>query len=101
MNLTGDVIVASGLVAYLGAFTPAFRVFAVKEWAAFSQEKSTPGSASFSLNKVLGEPVKVRGCVIVGLPNDSFSIDNGIMIDRSRRYPLCIDPQGQANSEWS
>lgn len=30
VNLTGDVIVASGLIAYLGAFTPDFRESAVK-----------------------------------------------------------------------
>ena len=27
------------------------------------------------------------------LPNDSFSIENGIMLFRSNRWPLMIDPQ--------
>jgi dynein heavy chain len=30
---------------------------------------------------------------------DAFSIDNGIIISNSRRWPLFIDPQGQAN-KW-
>merc|ERR1719183_364696 len=42
VNLTGDVIVASGLVAYLGAFTPDFRDSAVKEWGQLSQDKGIP-----------------------------------------------------------
>lgn len=97
VNLTGDVIVASGLIAYLGAFTPDFRESAVKAWAEESLQRQIPGSEKFSLEKCLGEPVKVRAWVVAGLPNDSFSIENGIIMDKARRWPLCIDPQGQAN----
>lgn len=96
-NLTGDVIVASGLIAYLGAFTPEFRESAVQEWASMARSKEIPGSEEFKLQTCLGEPVKVRTWIIAGLPNDSFSIENGIVMDKARRWPLCIDPQGQAN----
>jgi len=99
VNLTGDVIVASGLIAYLGAFTPDFRDRAVKAWCISSKDKSIPGSVEFSLAVCLGEPVKIRNWTICGLPNDAFSIENGIIVDKSRRWPLCIDPQGQAN-KW-
>jgi dynein heavy chain len=60
ITLTGDVIVASGIIAYLGAFTPEFREGAVKEWAAKCAEKAIPGSAKFGLEKCLGEPVKIH-----------------------------------------
>lgn len=56
-------------------------------------------SANFSLNSILGEPVKVREWLLAGLPNDPLSIDNAIVIANARRWPLMIDPQGQAN-KW-
>ena len=31
-NLTGDVLISSGVIAYLGAFTSAFRGDCIKEW---------------------------------------------------------------------
>ena len=69
------------------------------KWHKLCEEKQIPCSPSFSLNLTLGEPVKVRAWQIAGLPVDSFSIDNGIIVSNSRRWPLMIDPQGQAN-KW-
>ena len=31
--------------------------------------------------------------------DDSFSVENGLIMSRSSRWPLMIDPQGQAN-KW-
>merc|ERR1719252_231198 len=42
INLTGDVIVSSGVLAYLGAFTPSFRGEAITQWGAIAQEKKIP-----------------------------------------------------------
>eukprot|EP00435_Cladocopium_sp_Y103_P021055 s1702_g5.t1 len=86
VNLTGDVIVCSGLIAYLGAFTPDFRERTVKSWTELSLEKSIPGKEKVSLEE--------RGFACH--PREPA---NGIIVDKSRRWPLCIDPQGQAN-KW-
>lgn len=56
-------------------------------------------SPRFSLSAALGDPVRTRRWVIAGLPNDSVSIDNAIMMSNARRWPLMIDPQKQAN-KW-
>ena len=34
---------------------------------------------------------------VQGLPTDSVSVDNAVMVTSSRRWPLMIDPQCQAN----
>uniref|UniRef100_A0A4X1VFN7 Dynein axonemal heavy chain 3 n=1 Tax=Sus scrofa TaxID=9823 RepID=A0A4X1VFN7_PIG len=98
-NLTGDVLVSSGTVAYLGAFTVDYRAECQKQWLAQCKDKVLPGSSDFSLSNTLGDPVKIRAWQIAGLPVDSFSIDNGIIVSNSRRWALMIDPQGQAN-KW-
>lgn len=99
INILGDVLLSSGTVAYLGAFTVDFRQSVVKEWHALSVQKEIPCSPNFTLNSTLGDPVAIRTWNIAGLPIDSFSIDNGIIVSKSRRWPLMIDPQGQAN-KW-
>ena len=79
-NLTGDVLISAGVVAYLGAFTSAFRQEQIKEWSTLCHEKGIPCSTDFSLNGTLGEPVKIRSWNIAGLPTDAFSIENGIVV---------------------
>ncbi|XP_065826535.1 dynein axonemal heavy chain 3-like isoform X2 [Oscarella lobularis] len=98
-NATGDVLLSSGVVAYLGAFTVDLRNECIAGWQKECQKRKIPCSSNFSLHATLGEPVKIRAWQIAGLPVDSFSIDNGIVVSNSRRWPLMIDPQGQAN-KW-
>ncbi len=50
-----------------------------------------------SLNAILGNQVKIKDWLIKKLPQDSFSIDNAIVLENSERWPLMIDPQLQAN----
>lgn len=97
--LTGDVLVSSGCVAYLGAFTKTFRHDITASWVEKLAELRIPRADSFSLQATLGDPVKIRAWHIAGLPTDNFSVDNGIIVSNARRWPLCIDPQGQAN-KW-
>ncbi|NXE11184.1 DYH7 protein, partial [Lophotis ruficrista] len=98
-NLTGDVLISAGVMAYLGAFTAGFRQECTKDWSKLCKEKNIPCSEDFSLSKTLGDPIKIRAWNIAGLPTDVFSVDNGVIVDNSRRWPLMIDPQGQAN-KW-
>ncbi|KAH9558616.1 hypothetical protein CY35_06G017100 [Sphagnum magellanicum] len=97
-NLLGDVLLSSGYIAYLGAVNLGYRQTALKHWEKVCREKNIPCSDDFSLANVLGNPVTIRNWVIDGLPNDSFSVDNAIIMSVARRWPLLIDPQGQANN---
>ena len=48
---------------------------------------------------ILANPVDIRNWQIAGLPRDTLSVENGVVVQFSRRWPLFIDPQGQAN-KW-
>ncbi|XP_061578914.1 dynein axonemal heavy chain 7 [Cololabis saira] len=98
-NLTGDILISAGIVAYLGAFTSSFRQDQIEKWMDLSKSIDIPCSSDVSLMSSLGDPVKIRAWNIAGLPSDSFSIENAIIIANARRWPLMIDPQGQAN-KW-
>ena len=54
---------------------------------------------TFDLSVVIGEATVIRQWVIDKLPNDQLSIDNALILAKARRWPLMIDPQGQA-SKW-
>ncbi|CAM9634607.1 unnamed protein product, partial [Choristocarpus tenellus] len=99
INLTGDVLVSAGVMAYLGPFTATFRGSQLTSWVAQCKKKFIPCSESPTLSGTLGDPVLIRQWNIDGLPTDGFSVDNGIIIFNARRWPLMIDPQGQAN-KW-
>jgi dynein heavy chain len=91
-RLTGDVLVASGMIAYLGAFTAVYRSDLTDLWVKGSLDKNIPSSERFSMSHVLGDPVKIRNWTIAGLPSDSFSVENAIITSKARRWPLNIDP---------
>jgi dynein heavy chain, axonemal len=48
---------------------------------------------------MVGEATTVRSWEIAGLPKDTLSRENALICFNSRRWPLFIDPQGQAN-KW-
>ncbi|XP_076227546.1 dynein axonemal heavy chain 7 isoform X3 [Nomia melanderi] len=96
-RLTGDIVIASGVVAYMGPFTMPFRIRQIAAWLKRCTDLGVICSHDFQLRDILGDPVLIRAWNIFGLPSDAFSVDNGIIVKNARRWPLIIDPQGQAN----
>jgi dynein heavy chain, axonemal len=98
-NLTGNILLASASIAYVGPFTADFRQEMINSWKQLCKDKEIPVSDDYQLSRILATEVEVREWQEKGLPSDSLSIDNGIFMFNSRRWPLIIDPQGQAN-KW-
>jgi dynein heavy chain len=56
--------------------------------------RGIPTTNDMELTKFLVDDATVGEWNLQGLPSDELSIQNGIMVTRSSRYPLMIDPQG-------
>lgn len=98
-NVIGDVLLAAGCIAYLGCFSTEFRSSIIEEWNEITKQSEISCSDKFSLLTTLGNPMEIRSWSQWGLPTDNFSVENGIIVKNARRWPLMIDPEGQAN-KW-
>jgi len=95
--LPGDALVAAGMVSYAGPFTGEYRTEFEQLWRDNEDSNGITHKEGASLINVLGQPVLIQQWSVYGLPNDNLSVENGIVIATSRRWPLMIDPQRQAN----
>jgi len=95
--LVGDSLVAATTIAYLGAFTADFRASLVKTMQGEIARLNLPHNPGCTMLTVLQDPVQVRSWNLAGLPTDQSSVENGMIMKWARRWPLFIDPQGQAN----
>ena len=99
-NIFCDVLLSAGTISYLGAFESSYRQDIISNsWIPFVKATNIPCASDFSLRNVLGDSLTIQKWIIQGLPDDSTSIENAIMIERSDKWPLIIDPQKQAN-KW-
>ena len=98
-NLTGDILLSAATIAYLGPLTSSFRDKCIMDWVRFTSGLGIACSSRFSLSETLGSAVVIEAWTEAGLPRDSFSVDNAVMMYNQKKWPLLIDPQGQAN-QW-
>lgn len=73
MNLTGDVLVSAGVMAYLGPFTATFRNGQLGDWVSLCKDKSIPCSASPTLS---GEKLAIVGALVRGRRNRSLLVSS-------------------------
>lgn len=96
-RLVGDVAKACAFVSYCGPFNAEYRSKLLDEYFHTDLlEKQIPVSEDLKLTEFLVDQATVGEWNLEGLPSDDLSIQNGIMVTRSSRYPLMIDPQAQA-----
>ena len=94
-NCIGDILISAGFISYLGPFTAEFRTEIGDSWRERLIEFKIQHTEGCDITQTLVEPVKLRIWQMYGLPTDPLSTQNGIMLDRARRWSLFIDPRGR------
>ncbi|XP_012153033.2 dynein heavy chain at 16F [Megachile rotundata] len=97
VNLTGDILVAAGALAYLGAFTNEYREELLQTWLTNCKNYDIKTTENYNLITILADPYEIRLWNTHGLPRDKVSTENAILVTQASRWPLMIDPQEQAN----
>lgn len=96
-GLVGDVLVSAGAVAYLGAFNTKYRNELISQWLTLCNDSAIPIALDYEFTKSMSDPTQILRWQTEGLPQDSHSTENAIIVKKGRRWPLLIDPQGQAS----
>jgi len=97
VKVTGDALLAAAFLSYAGPFETSYRSSLMVKWSSSVVNQKLPMTENFDFTKFLAKPTDVRDWNIQGLPKDDFSTENGVISTRGSRWPLMIDPQGQAN----
>ncbi|KRX08296.1 P-loop containing nucleoside triphosphate hydrolase [Pseudocohnilembus persalinus] len=98
-ELIGNVFLSSSIMNYCGPYTIKYREKLCKQWYDQLVEKQIPISENYTLADTMETPINIRDWQLQGLPNDSFSVENAVIATKADRWPLMIDPQGEAN-KW-
>ncbi|CAD8045721.1 unnamed protein product [Paramecium sonneborni] len=98
-NADGDCLISAAIISYLGVFPIQYREQCLQFWKLKLKQNQVNFSDDYTLQVQLCDPIQINKWIQQKLPNDSFSIDNAIILKQSTRWPLMIDPQLQAN-EW-
>ena len=96
-RLVGDCAVSCAFTCYCGPFNQEFRRYLIDEkFVADCQRRSVPVTVGLDVISFSVDIGTIGDWNMQGLPADSLSVQNGILVTRSSRFPLMIDPQGQA-----
>jgi len=96
-HLVGDCSTAAAFLSYAGPFLSNYREDFKKGWILSVKKAGLSCSTKFDFVTFLAAPTDIMDWNIQGLPSDLFSVENGVAALRGIRWPLMIDPQGQAN----
>jgi dynein heavy chain len=99
MRLAGDMCICSAAVSYFGPFNSEFRESLSSLVLKAVTDAKLPCTSGVSIVNTLCNDVMSSEWSLNGLPADALSVENGIIVTTSNRYPLLIDPQEQGK-KW-
>ncbi|XP_021916198.1 dynein heavy chain, cytoplasmic isoform X1 [Zootermopsis nevadensis] len=96
LTIIGDVLLSSAFLAYAGYFDQHYRQNLFATWCHHLQQAGLLFRADIARTEYLSNPDERLRWQANALPSDDLCTENAIMLKRFNRYPLIIDPSGQA-----
>lgn len=97
-TLIGDCLLASGFLTYAGIFDHRMRISLSMEWSDILETLGIPFRRDIEMISYLSTPSEQMTWRGHGMSSDELAIQNCILLDRFNRFPLVIDPSGQATN---
>merc|ERR1719262_1137807 len=95
-TLVGDVFLSSAFLSYAGYFDQQSRQNLFTAWKHHLEMAHLQYRQDMARTEFLSDPDQRVGWQGNNLPTDDLCTENAIMLSRFNRYPLIIDPSGQA-----
>ncbi|WWC63949.1 uncharacterized protein I303_106555 [Kwoniella dejecticola CBS 10117] len=95
-TIVGDVMISAAFLAYGGFFDQHYRELMRREWVDHLSEAGVSFKADLALAEFLSTADQRLGWQANALPADNLCVENAVMLNRYNRYPLIVDPTGQA-----
>lgn len=98
-RLVGDCAIGCAFVSYCGPFNQQYREHLINnKFTDDCEKRGVPVTTKLDVVSFLADVGTIGDWNMQGLPTDTLSTQNGILVTKSSRFPLLIDPQGQALS---
>ncbi|KAG8185039.1 hypothetical protein JTE90_017062 [Oedothorax gibbosus] len=95
-TIAGDVLLSSAFLAYAGYYDQQYRNNLFNYWCTHLQQAGIMFRADLARTEYLSSADERLRWQANALPSDDLCTENAIMLKRFNRYPLIIDPSGQA-----
>jgi dynein heavy chain 1 len=95
-TIIGDVLLSAAFIAYGGYFDQHYRQNLFSTWCQHLTLAAIQYRPDIARTEYLSNPDERLRWQANALPSDDLCTENAIMLKRFNRYPLIIDPSGQA-----
>ncbi|EKM83644.1 hypothetical protein AGABI1DRAFT_50984 [Agaricus bisporus var. burnettii JB137-S8] len=97
-TIVGDVLLSAAFLAYGGFFDQHYREMMWQEWSSHLADANIKFKHELAFTEYLSTADDRLSWQSKSLPSDNLTTENAIMLKRFNRYPLIIDPTGQATT---
>lgn len=98
-NVVGDCLLGAGFLSYIGPFDQRQRAALLRDWNLTLEQLGISFTTTYTSPAdylcVASQRLEWRNH---HLPPDDLCLENAVMLTRFNRYPLVIDPSGQATA---